>query len=123
MNQKAIACGGPGEVQCWNRALMPAEIKQLADSRDVMLKLPEKSATFRDPSLYFDRQHPIADGLAIYTPSGLCRVNRVRTFDRLMQLECYAYNRWVKSFSQLWYRLAAACNKAVKRHAEYKGAK
>ncbi len=46
---------------------------------------------------------------------------RTRTYDRLMQLECYAYGRWLKSFSTYWYRLGAACNRAVKAHPEYRG--
>lgn len=44
-----------------------------------------------------------------------------RTIERLMQLECFAYRRWLSSFSAVAYRLAKACNRAVKDRAEYRG--
>lgn len=44
-----------------------------------------------------------------------------RTIDRLMTLEIYAYRRWLVAFSPFWRGLAAACNRAVKQHGEYRG--
>jgi len=44
-----------------------------------------------------------------------------RSFERLMELECYAYNRWLRHFSNFWYRLAKACNRAVRAHPDYRG--
>lgn len=50
----------------------------------------------------------------------------IRTYERLMQLECYAYERWRYSLhtdfcNTFWYRLATACNRAVKAHPDYRG--
>lgn len=44
-----------------------------------------------------------------------------RTYERLMALEIYAHTRWVRTLSEFWHRLAAACNRAVKAHPEYRG--
>jgi hypothetical protein len=48
-------------------------------------------------------------------------MTRQRSYDQLMRLECYAYRRWLRSFAPFWLRLGAACNRAVKAHAEYRG--
>ena len=44
-----------------------------------------------------------------------------RSFNRLVDMECYAYTRWLRGMSEFWHRLAAACNRAVKAHPEYRG--
>lgn len=46
---------------------------------------------------------------------------RHRSLRRLMDMQCYAYQRWIDSHSEFWYKLAVACTKSVKDHREYRG--
>jgi hypothetical protein len=48
-------------------------------------------------------------------------MHRERSYDRLMLVERFAYNRWVKRRSGWWYALTVAANRAVKDHREYRG--
>ena len=47
----------------------------------------------------------------------------MKSIDRLIDAECFAYGKWVRSGcrSVFWRRLASAMNAMVKNHPSYRG--